>query len=131
LVLEEVFQLYEALCQRQDVSLAPCCPFKNYIAWLRKQDLSKAEVFWRQALSGVQAPTPLTNLEVENLSSQEERYDEQQIKLSAATTALQSLARQHQLTLNTLFQGAWAVLLSRLLKPRFMAVVSGRPVDLE
>jgi len=37
------------------------------------------------------------------LSSQEERYDEQQIKLSAATTAALQLARQHQLTL-TLFQ---------------------------
>lgn len=134
LVLEEVFQLYEALCQRQDVSLAPCCPFKNYIAWLRKQDLSKAEVFWRQALSGVQAPTPLTNLEVENLSSQEERYDEQQIKLSPVTTAaLQSLARQHQLTLNTLFQGAWAVLLSRYSCENQVVYgcgVSGRPVDL-
>jgi len=91
---------------------------------LRKQDLSKAEVFWRQALSGVQAPT-LTNLEVENLSSQEERYDEQQIKLSAATTAaLQSLARQHQLTLNTLFQEPGLSSLSYSCETKwFMAVV--------
>lgn len=134
LAIEEVFQLYEALCQGQNVSLAPCRPFRDYIAWLRKQDLSKAEVFWRQALRGVQAPTPLTNLEVENLSSQEERYDEQQIKLSAATTAaLQSLAKQHQLTLNTLFQGAWAVLLSRYSCENQVVYgcgVSGRPVDL-
>jgi len=104
---------------------------QNYIAWLRKH-LSKAEVFWRQALSGYKRP-PLTNLEVENLSSQEERYDEQQIKLSAATTAaLQSLAR-HQLTLNTLFQGAWAVLLSRYSCENQVVYgcgVSGRPVDL-
>jgi len=68
------------------------------------------------------------------LSSQEERYDEQQIKLSAATTAaLQSLARQHQLTLNTLFQGAWAVLLSRYSCENQVVYgcgVSGRPVDL-
>jgi len=110
LVLEEVFQLYEALCQRQDVSLAPCCPFKTTLLGCESRTYLKPR-YSRQALSGVQAP--LTNLEVENLSSQEERYDEQQIKLSAATTAaLQSLARQHQLTLNTLFQGL-AVLLSR------------------
>ena len=29
------------------------------------------------------------------------------------TSALQKLARRHQLTLNTLLQGAWALLLSR------------------
>ena len=134
LVFQDVVQLYKGLCQSQDHSLAPCRPFKDYITWLRKQNLSKAEVFWRQMLSTVQAPTSLTNLEAENLSSQEERYDEQQIKLSVATTAaLQSLARQHQLTLNTLFQGVWAILLSRYSGENQVVYgcgVSGRPVDL-
>jgi hypothetical protein len=134
LVLKDFVQLYEAVCQGQDVSLAPCRPFGDYITWLRKQDISKAELFWRQALSEVQAPTSLTSLEVEILSNQEERYDEQQIQLSAATTTtLQSLARQHQLTLNTLFQGAWAILLSRYSGENQVVYgcgVSGRPVDL-
>ncbi|NJL23448.1 MAG: AMP-binding protein, partial [Leptolyngbyaceae cyanobacterium SM1_3_5] len=41
-------------------------------------------------------------------------WDEQQITLSAATTALlHSIAKQHQLTLNTLMQGAFGLLLSR------------------
>jgi hypothetical protein len=135
LLLEEVFQIYKKLSQSQHISFAPCRPFKDYIAWLQKQDLSKAEVFWRQMLSGIKAPTPLTYLELENLSSQEEKYDEQQIKISAVTTEiLQSLARQHQLTLNTLFQGAWAILLSRYSCQNQVVYgcgVSGRPVDLE
>jgi hypothetical protein len=134
LVMKEFVQLYEALCQGQDVPLASCRPFGDYIAWLRKQDLSKAEVFWRWLLSKVKAPTPLTNLDVDNLSSQEERYDEQQLKLSEATTAaLQSLARQHQLTLNTLVQGAWTVLLSYYSCKNdvvYGCTVSARPVDL-
>ncbi|MEH1931936.1 condensation domain-containing protein [Nostoc sp.] len=135
LLLEEVFQIYKKLSQSQQIFLAPCRPFKEYIAWLQKQDLSKAEVFWRQMLNGIKAPTPLTYLEIENLSSQEEKYDEQQIKISAVTTEiLQSLARQHQLTLNTLFQGAWAILLSRYSCQNQVVYgcgVSGRPVDLE
>jgi hypothetical protein len=134
LVFQDVVQLYQGLVRSQDASLAPCRPFKDYITWLRKQDLSKAEVFWRQALNGVQSPMPLTNLKTENLPSQEERYDEQQIKLSEVTTAaLQSLARQHQLTLNTLFQGVWAILLSRYSGQNQVVYgcgVSGRPVDL-
>ena len=134
LVFKEVIQLYAAFCQGKNVSLVPCRPFKDYIAWLRKQDLPKAEEFWRRSLSGVKAPTPLTNLGVKNSPNQTERYDEEQIKLSVATTAtLQSLARQHQLTINTLFQGAWAFLLSRYSCQTSVVYgcgVSGRPVDL-
>jgi hypothetical protein len=134
LVLKDVVQLYEALCQGQDLPDSPSRPYGDYIAWLRQQDLSKAEVFWRQALNRVKAPTPLTNLDIDDLSSQEESYDEERIKLSEATTAaLQSLARQHQLTLSTLIQGVWAVLLSRYSCENnvvYGCTVSGRPVDL-
>ncbi|NEP57979.1 MAG: non-ribosomal peptide synthetase [Symploca sp. SIO2G7] len=134
-IIGELVQLYQAFCNGKEVSLAPGIPFKNYISWLRKQNLSRAEVYWRRILSKVKAPTPLTYLESENLFSQEERYDEEQIKLSAATTAeLQSLAKQHQLTLNTLFQGAWALLLGRYSCQNqvvYGCTVSGRPVDLE
>ncbi|MBE9052044.1 non-ribosomal peptide synthetase [Nostocales cyanobacterium LEGE 11386] len=128
------FQTYKALCQGQDISLSPSRPFKDYITWLRKQDLSQAEAFWRKLLKGVKAPTPLNNLKVTNLSAQAEKYDEQQIKLSTATTAtLQAFARQHQLTLNTIFQGAWAILLGRYSCQQEVVYgcgVSGRPVDL-
>jgi NRPS condensation-like uncharacterized protein len=106
LVFKDVVEHYQALCQGQDLSFAPSRAYGDYIAWLQQQDLSKAEKFWRQALSGIQAPTPLISLKVDISPDQKEQYDEQQIKLSAETTAaLQSLARQHQLTLNTVVQG--------------------------
>ncbi|MEA5516074.1 condensation domain-containing protein [Nodularia sp. UHCC 0506] len=134
IVNTEFFQTYQALCQGKNTSFPSSRPFKDYIAWLRKQDLSQAEVFWRKLLHGIKTPTPLDNIKVKNLSGQSERYDEQQIKLSTATTAkLQSLARQHQLTINTIFQAAWAILLSRYSCQEEIVYgcgVSGRPVDL-
>ena len=134
LVFKDVVEHYQALCQGQDLSFAPSRAYGDYIAWLQQQDLSKAEKFWRQALSGIQAPTPLISLKVDISLDQKEEYDEQQIKLSAeTTTALQSLARQHQLTLNTVVQGAWALLLSRYSGESDVVygnTVSGRPVDL-
>ena len=61
-------------------------------------------------------------------------YNKQQIELSAATTqALQAIARQENITLNTIVQGAWALLLSRYSSEEnviFGAVVSGRPPTL-
>ena len=134
LVFKDVVEHYQALCQGQDLSFAPSRAYGDYIAWLQQQDLSKAEKFWRQALSGIQAPTPLISLKVDISPDQKEQYDEQQIKLSTQiTAALQSLARQHQLTLNTVVQGAWALLLSRYSGESDVVygnTVSGRPVDL-
>jgi amino acid adenylation domain-containing protein len=110
-------------------------PYQDYIAWLQQQDLSQAEAFWRVALKGFTAPTPFgVNKALGSLSSEGETYSEQQIKLSVAVTAaLQSFAREHQLTLNTLVQGAWALLLSHYSRQEdvvFGATISGRPADL-
>lgn len=135
LVLNDVIEIYEAYCRGQDAPSADGSCFKDYIKWLKQQDLSKAEEFWRKQLSGVKEPTPLTNLYSNNLSNLEERYEDIQISLSAATTRnLNSLARQHHLTMNTLVQGAWAILLSHYCGKNHViygCTTSGRPVDLE
>ena len=34
-------------------------PYGDYIAWLQRQDLSQAELFWRQTLKGFTTPTSL------------------------------------------------------------------------
>ena len=72
---------------------------------------------------------------VESIAANEEAgYDEQQKHLSEALTeALQALARRHHLSLNSLIQGAWALLVSRYSEEAdvvFGAVVSGRPAAL-
>ncbi|WP_231295569.1 non-ribosomal peptide synthetase [Gloeocapsa sp. PCC 7428] len=134
LLLEEVFKFYTAFCQGKELQLAPPRPYRDYIKWLHKQDLTKAEAFWRQTLSGFSAPT---NLRIEkSLSSTHNqiKYATQQIKLSASqTAAMRSLVRQQQITLNTLLQGAWAWLLSYYSGETdvlFGVTVSGRPVTL-
>jgi amino acid adenylation domain-containing protein len=131
LIFKEVIAYYEAFCQGQQLSLERPCPYRDYIAWLQQQDLSQAEVFWREKLKGFTAPTPLRVDEVyRKLPDQKEDYDKQEIRLSAITTAaLQSLGQQQHLTLNTLVQGAWALLLSCYSGEEdvvFGATVSGR-----
>ncbi len=69
------------------------------------------------------------------ISDEKRSYREQQFKLSVETTAsLVRLSRQHQLTLNTICQGAWAILLNRYSGESdvvFGVAVSGRPPMLE
>jgi amino acid adenylation domain-containing protein/non-ribosomal peptide synthase protein (TIGR01720 family) len=136
LINTEAAAFYEASCQGRTLEFEPSRPYGDYIAWLQQQDLSKAEGFWRRVLAGYKAPPPLgVSRATGRLSDEDEGYDAQQIKLSVATTAaLQALARQHQLTLNTLVQGAWALLLSRYTGEEdvvFGATTSGRPPTLK
>lgn len=135
LLLSEVFRHYEAIRRGEDLQLEPSRPYRDYISWLHRQDLTKAETFWRDYLKGVTAPTPLgLPHAVSAASIADDKCGDQLITLSTETTAaLQSFARRHQLTLNTLVQGAWAILLSRMSgEPDviFGGTVAGRPADL-
>ncbi|MEP0858565.1 amino acid adenylation domain-containing protein [Trichocoleus sp. DQ-U1] len=134
LVFQEVYAFYQAFCQGQELHLERPRPFREYITWLQQQDLSKAEAFWRKTLQGFTAPTPLGLDRMHDRASLENNENEQQIKLSpAVSAALEALARQHRLTINTLVQGAWAILLSRYSGEQdviFGAISSGRPTDL-
>jgi amino acid adenylation domain-containing protein/non-ribosomal peptide synthase protein (TIGR01720 family) len=133
LILREVFACYEAFHHGREVNLPQPRPFRDYIAWLRRQDLAKAENFWREKLRGFTTPTALRIGRLKAVS-EERAYAEESVLLAAETTsALQSLARQQQLTLNTIVQGAWALLLARYSGEDdvlFGATVSGRPTDL-
>ncbi|MFM2060613.1 MAG: hypothetical protein RLZZ507_283 [Cyanobacteriota bacterium] len=131
LVLNQVFQAYEALCKGQVFPLPHSRPYQDYIAWLQQQNLAKAEEFWRKHLKGFTAPT---QLKVNTFANSITGCGEKSIKLSSATTtALQSFARQQKLTLNTLIQGTWAILLSRYSGEKdivFGSTSAGRPPKL-
>jgi len=130
LVIKDVFAFYEASRQNQDLRLEQPRPYRDYIAWLQRQDMAKAEGFWRQTLKGFTAPTHIKATP----ASQEDLCASYGVPVSDATReALRSFARKNQLSLNTLFQGAWALLLSRYSGQQdvlFGSVVSGRPPDL-
>jgi amino acid adenylation domain-containing protein/non-ribosomal peptide synthase protein (TIGR01720 family) len=132
LVCQEAAALYEAYCRGETLDLGPSRPFVDYIAWLQGQDLQKAEAFWRQELAGYTGAPPLP---VGHATGEGNGYDVVQDTISAATTeSMRGLTSHHQLTLNTLVQGAWAVLLSRYMGVEdvvFGATVSGRPAALE
>src|SRR5262249_35222236 len=111
LVTQEVFAFYKAFCAGRELTLPESRPYRDYIVWLHKQNLSLAEEHWRRLLKGFTAPTPLLPDRLTE-PAQGKSYDEQFIRLSKeATDALQTMARQHRVTLNTLVQGSWALLL--------------------
>jgi amino acid adenylation domain-containing protein len=140
LLLGELLRLYEALRIGERLALPPALPFRDYVDWLSRADAASpgaTEAFWRRELAGFAAPTPLP------LERRPDRAPEasgatgtthRSIELTAGETgALQRLARRGHVTLGTLVQGAWAILLARHAATGdvlFGATSSGRPAEL-
>jgi amino acid adenylation domain-containing protein len=128
LVVRELFALHDAYAGGREVRLDRARPYADYIGWLQKQDQGRSDGFWRRELAGLTAPTPLG---VDHPAPPgEPRFGERRLALpDAAGARLEAFAREHALTLSTLVQGAWALLLSRYGRRDdvlFGATVSGR-----
>ncbi|MCP6763250.1 MAG: amino acid adenylation domain-containing protein, partial [Fischerella sp. CENA71] len=127
-----VFNVYEQLRRRDLPNLGFTRPYRDYISWVVRQDIGgAAEQFWRDYLTGFLAPTPFLTTE----TYIDSEFGTFEFKLSVLdTNRLKLLAQRHQVTLNTIIQAAWSVLLSCYSRQEdivFGVSVSGRPVELE
>ena len=133
LVLKEVFQLYQVFHNGADLPIYSNLPYADYIAWLGQQDLSAAEKFWKTKLKGFTTPNIL-QVKQSSSNSTQPNWTQKEISLPATiTNQLKTLAKNHQFTLNTLIQGAFAILLNRYCNQDdivFGATSSGRPATL-
>ncbi len=134
LLFEEFFTCYEAFCRSEQPSLRPIRPYSDYIAWLQQQDQQRAAQFWQAQLHKFDTPTSLKIERNTQFNTAEPDYQTVTVYLSSQLShALQSFARGHQLTLNTLIQGAWIMLLNHYSGQEdilFGATVAGRPPEL-
>jgi amino acid adenylation domain-containing protein len=132
ILLKEVLTIYEALCRGTPIDLDQPRPYTGYIAWLQQQDASAAASYWQNYLKDFTAPTALPASRSTSLPHRSTAVSgklKRQLS-SELTTALQRQARRNRLTMNTLVQGAWSILLSRYsgaAEVVFGATVSGRP----
>ena len=139
LIWQDVLTTYAAIAKNIEPALQPVRPFRDYIAWQRQQPAS-AKAFWQQQLHGLIETTPLPAAR-SGYDISTRPYRQQSQKLSSHhLERLSHLARQHRLTLNTLVQGAWALLLHHYsdgtvsadssAQVTYGSVVSGRPAAL-
>jgi len=114
LLLQEVFARYEASKRGSRLESPQPRPYSDYIHFLEACDFERTELYWRRLLNGYLAAAPLNLGGPRGHSTEGSCRFLQEHRLSPATTAaLETFARQNQLTLNTLIQAAWAFLLSR------------------
>ncbi|MFJ9528252.1 amino acid adenylation domain-containing protein [Streptomyces cyaneofuscatus] len=130
-LLQELLALYASSIGSAEPP-APRRPFKDFLAWHAAQDVRGAEDAWRAALSGVTEPTLLAPADPDRRPVLSDRIPYQ---LEAdLRERLQALARGADVTINTVVQFAWALLLARHTGRDdvvFGATVSGRPPEID
>jgi amino acid adenylation domain-containing protein len=128
-VVKELWALYAGIVGAGPAPrLARVRPYGEYVRWLKKLDGKAESAFWQQQLGGFAAPTPLPH--DRGAGEGEPQFGESRRFLAEpVAAALGAFARKHELTLGTVIQGAWAILLSRLSREQdvlFGSTVSGR-----
>lgn len=112
ILIREFNEIYRALLQGVEPQLPAVTQFSAFIQWLEKQDKAAAQSFWKNYLAGYETPSripgaapatpaPFVHREVVNV-------------LDASMQArLQEVCLEHKITMSTLLQTAWGLLLGR------------------
>jgi len=113
-ILEELFGLYDALRRGEDYRLADPPSFRAFAEWLTRQEFPLAKDFWLGFLEGFEHPTRL-DLSPRGAQARDDasRGHSDCVLSREDTGILRAFAARHDVTLGTLIQVAWAVLLSR------------------
>ena len=156
LVIRDLFELYGAFEEGREPEASKARPYRDFIGWLKRQDKSLAAAYWQRQLAGLEQATPLplaggskglgpsrSHESAEDMAdgasraakgSVEDLESRLEIRLSPEQTeSLDAFGRSRRLTLNTLVQAAWALLLARFSGRQnvvFGVTLSGRPADL-
>ncbi|MFO7586807.1 MAG: condensation domain-containing protein, partial [Gemmatimonadota bacterium] len=133
ILLGEVFSLYEAACRGETARLPDPRPYRDYIAWLERQDGKAAREFWTRELAGFERSTPLPTVRFAKPGARSS-FEKLEVSFGPDLTAsLEEFARSLGVTLSTLLHGAWGLVLARHAGEAdvvFGSTVSGRPADL-
>ncbi len=134
-ILDEVTRTYTQLTSGTAPVLSPVPGYQAYLTWLTGRYMGPAREFWVEELHGFSSPTALgVELPSQHRLPQADSSCELSWELDKKTTArLDRCARSHHITLNTLFQAAWSLLLRQFSGSDdilFGTAVSGRNLDL-
>ncbi|MEV7194404.1 amino acid adenylation domain-containing protein [Streptomyces sp. NPDC093510] len=130
----ELWACYEA--GGTAAGLPPVTPYRDYLAWLAQQDKEAAQEAWREELAGTDEPTQVVPMSPGAVAATDPNVSSGEVFAVAGPAldrALGDLARAGGVTLNTVVQTAWALVVGQLAGRQdvvFGASVAGRPADL-
>ncbi|MFE6980846.1 non-ribosomal peptide synthetase [Streptomyces griseus] len=132
LAIQDFIDHYRVLCRGGQPAVSPGRPYRDYLSWWRERDPEEAREFWRKELAGYR-PVEQLHLGGTEVPEGEPTHAHFERVLGDLAPRLTALARAEQLTLATLAQGAWFVVLGRFLGRTDLTcgiTMAHRPADL-
>jgi amino acid adenylation domain-containing protein len=133
IVMSELFQIYDALADNRVCRLNPVSPFNEYINWLEKKCSNRDSLqFWKAYLDGF---TERSVVPASWNKKDKSAYVRAEYSLGlnqTVTKGLNGVAAGNQVTLSTVLQTLWGILLQKYNDQSdvvFGSVVSGRPPE--
>lgn len=128
--------LDEALARYADPAHAPAPrrPYRDYIAWLAAQPATARQAFWRDAFAGLPGPTVLPGIAPAAAHGNAVPLCRDLVLPVGLDASLRALAAAHRVTLNTVMQAAWGIVLARHCGSDdivFGVTSAGRPTGLD
>ncbi|PFL13132.1 hypothetical protein COJ07_30155, partial [Bacillus cereus] len=111
LAIQEIFETYYAIQEQREPNLSVVTPYSDYIEWLELQGYEESSKYWNDYLEGYEGQTLLPKV---TSSRENESYSSGNLVWNLGqklTEQLKQVANNNQVTLNTLMQTAWGVLL--------------------
>jgi amino acid adenylation domain-containing protein len=129
IIYKDLNYIYQTLKQGKPIRMEPVFPYANYIKWLEGQEKTKGLQYWEKYLEGYDRQASLPKLA--NQTPQDYRLEEYDLVIAEKEiAALNTIARKNRVTINTVFQTLWGILLQKYTNSDdvvFGVVVSGRP----
>jgi len=133
IIMSEFLQTYYSLLQGKEPQLSEAKPYKNYLQWLSKLDEQETRQYWKEFLEGYDTQRGTSVLKNKADIVGYEKKERNIVLSEDKTEKLEEQARKLNVTLNTLIQAIWGVLLSKYNGTDDMVfgnVVSGRPAEI-
>lgn len=112
-LIQEFNEIYASLLARRSASLAPAVPYRAFIEWLEQRPAEEALLFWKQYLAGVEVATGIPRKQSKTPHA---AYQNRELAYAfplGLTERLQRVCHDSKVTLSTLMQTAWGILLGK------------------
>ncbi|MCX6579064.1 MAG: amino acid adenylation domain-containing protein [Candidatus Aminicenantes bacterium] len=135
LLLRQFFEIYNGYVENREVQLPDIIPYQRYIQWLVEQDRERSKAFWKEYLEGYDKKTTIPGFR--EIDTEKTGYDNQSLAIllgTERTRRLNHYAIKYQVSLSTLIQAVWGILLAKYNAVRdvvYGVVVSGRPAEIK
>ncbi|MBP9193014.1 MAG: amino acid adenylation domain-containing protein, partial [Ignavibacteria bacterium] len=134
-LMEEFLNTYETYLSGKEPVKKEDDKFEDYIRYIERGSKERQEKYWRNYMKGIEQSTllPFIGATADRTKGKGD-YETETLQLDEKTTSqIEEFAQKNRLTINTVMQGVWSLLLHHYTGNENIAygvIVSGRPDDL-